>query len=319
MRGVNYLKAKALITSDEVIFHAPTDSHQDPRVIMQSILVAERRFIKPMLGASVYDELAGAKNILVNSANKDLLEEFVNTGRPADRKVIVLALGDIVNSDEFLNVDQLYLWNEYLHKIIAECVWFSALPVNRARFTAKGVVKNFPDQIGAINTESVSTDLPDIKHLMDRGLLDRINPLMNDLHSHLCYVKYAGYDKDCGCDDRGRTQAKKSGIVFGMYDDDQDCGCYDQEARAAVASLGGVGAIGGCREETFYFDGVSNALLNWNAARKRCHDGDVTVERMNEDGDYEELSSTLEYDSAGNPTLINVAWEGEEPVRVILT
>lgn len=224
MIGVNPLRTKVLITTDEVIFHAPTDHEMDPRVVLQNIIVAERRFIKPMIGATVYEALITAKNTLVTTTNIATLQTDVNAGRGTDREEIVLVEGDYVNSDTYLSATQKALWNDYLHKIVAECVYFTALPVNRARFTSKGVVKNYPESI-ASTQESASIDLKDLKHLMDRSLQDRISTLMEDMHQYLCKTKYAGYDKDCGCDSNGTRYQKKTDIITSMYEDDDDDGC----------------------------------------------------------------------------------------------
>lgn len=226
MIGLNPLRTKVLITTDEVQFHAPTDHHMDPRMTLQSIIIAERRFIKPMIGAVVYDALIAAKNILVTTANKGGLQTNLNAGRGADREIIVLVEGDYVNSDTYLSTTQLALWQNYLHKITAECVYFTGLPVVRSRMTATGVLQNSPNTINN-DGKSATIDLKDLKHLMDRSLQDRISPLIEDMHEYMCTSGYVGYDKDCDCDSNGvpQTRAKKTDIIFGMYDDEEDCRC----------------------------------------------------------------------------------------------
>lgn len=224
MIGQNPLRTKVLITTDEVQFHAPTDSNIDVRVILQSIIIAERRFIKPMVGKTVYEALINSKNMLVTSGNKAALQTDLNTGRGSDREVIVLNEGDYVNSDTYLDVKQLALWQEHLHKLTAECVWYCALPVNRSRFTAKGVIKNFPETISQ-EQESVTTDLKDLKHLMDAGLFTRVSPLIEDMHRYMCDASFPGYDRDCSCDSKGSPYKNRSGVYFGLYDDDSDCNC----------------------------------------------------------------------------------------------
>jgi hypothetical protein len=146
----------------------------------------------------------------------------VNEDRPADRDPIVLVPGDYLNSDTYLSTVQQDLWNNYLHKLVAEAVWFTALVVNRSRFTAQGIINNFPDNLLS-SGGSQTVQLRDLKHLMDRGLQDRISPLMEDLHSYMCVTAYPGYTKDCGCD--GKGSPKKTDLVLGMYDEDEPCGC----------------------------------------------------------------------------------------------
>lgn len=228
MIGVNPLGTKVLITVDEVLFHAPTEGTADPRIILQSIINAERRFIKPMLGATVYNALITAKNQIVTADNLTDLQTALNASREDGRDPIVLKVGDYVNSDTFLDVTQKPLWNDYLHKIVAECVYFAALPTNRSRFSATGItVSNPPSITSSASTASIA--LADLKHLMDNGLQQRISPLMEDFHQYMCTTAYPGYDKDCGCNSSGVPYvSKRSSVILGMYDDDdEDCKkCY---------------------------------------------------------------------------------------------
>lgn len=224
MISLNPLKTNVLITTDEVIFHAPMEGTVDPRSILQSIIIAERRFIKPMLGAAVYDALIAAKNKEVTVANIVAVQAEFDAARGTDRDPIVLVEGDIVNSDTYLSAGQKALWYGYLHKITAECVYFMALPVNRSRFDSQGVIQNSPASITG-GSGPASIDLRDLKHLMDRSLQDRISPLMEDMHQYLCKIKYSGYTKDCGCDSSGTTYKKKSDFILSMYDDDEKCRC----------------------------------------------------------------------------------------------
>lgn len=219
MIGLNPLRTEVLITTDEVIFHAPMDHGCDPRIILQCIILAERRFVKPVLGSSLYETLIEKKNKLVTAANKAALQTELNTGRGADRETIVLNEGDYVNSDTYLDSNQQALWKKHLHKITAECVWLVALPVNRARFASKGVLKNNPETI-AENRDSVTVDLPDLKHLLDKGLNERVTVLIEDMHEYLCKNGFVGYEKDCGCDSKGTPYRKSNGVIFGLYDDD---------------------------------------------------------------------------------------------------
>jgi hypothetical protein len=218
MIGVNRLRTEVLITTDEVIFHAPTDHQADPRTIENNIIIAERRFVKPILKGVLYQALIETKNKLVTAGNKVSLQTDVNTGRGADREAITLNEGDYVNSDTYLDVNQQALWKKHLHKIVAECVWLVALPVQRVRFVAGGVVKNYPESISE-NRTSVTADLPDLKHLMDKGLNERITVLIQDMYEYLCENSFSGFQKNC-CDDESASSQKSSGVIFGLYDDD---------------------------------------------------------------------------------------------------
>lgn len=227
MISVNPLKTKVLITTDEVIMHGPTDNTVDPRTLLHSIIIAESRFIKPLTGLVAYGKLVDAKNTLVTEANKATLQTEVNEGRASNtnRETIVLKEGDYVNSDAFLSTTQLDLWQNYLHKITAECVVYTALVNNRARFTSKGVIKNSPNTIGNAG-DTATVDLYELKHLMDRTLWYRIGPLIDDMHAYLCKVKYPDYTRACDCDGLSKDLYKKAGLSLSMYDeDDERCGC----------------------------------------------------------------------------------------------
>jgi hypothetical protein len=309
MIGVNPLKTKVLVTTDEVIFHAPTDNTVDPRIILNNIIIAERRFIKPLLGVGIYNLIIDNKNLLVTSSNKDELQDIVNANRPADRQPIILNVGDYVNSDTYLNEQQQDLWLNYLHKIVAECVWFCALPVNRARFGAQGVIKNFPETIGQ-NQESVTIDLKDLKHLLDKGLQERITPLIDDLHSYMCSIRYPGYTRDCGC---GESRTKKmSGVIFGLYDDDKKKCC--EETVPVIPVIAG-------RNETIPFGNVDQILIPWNSNRKSRFGAGAsfTVEIWNGTG-YQAVAVQASPDSIDNTTyyLINLAGPVEAG-RVIIS
>lgn len=231
MISVNPLKTKVLITVDEVIFHGPTDSSVDPRSILQSIIIAESRFIKPLLGLTVYNKIVAAKNVLVTEGNLETYRTQVNEFVDKDRNERVVLLGNYVNSDTFLSDKQLELWQDHLHKLTAECVIYTALVNNRARFTKVGVMKNAPNMISGTG-DSTSVDLFELKHLMDKTLWHRIGPLIDDLHGYMCKVKYPDYTRPCDCNGIGTQLANRTGIILTAYDDDeQRCGCDWKDFR----------------------------------------------------------------------------------------
>jgi hypothetical protein len=311
MIGVNQLRTKVLITSDEVIFHAPTDHSMDPRVILQSIIIAERRFIKPMIGASIYSYFIENKNLLVTISNKSSLETIINADRPADRQQIILNTGDYVNSDTYLNEQQLDLWQNYLHKIVAECVWFCALPVNRARFTSKGVIKNFPETINN-DQESVTVDLKDLKHLMDKGLQERISPLMDDMHEYMCDSGYPGYSHKCACNDQPK---KQSGVLFGLYDDDDDRKCCSKPS-ASTATI-----TYSSKNETIPFENVDEVLIPWNNTRKSKFGAGATFSVEIWTGiNYQTVAVSISPDDINNTTYYLIDLGGlVEKGRVIIS
>jgi hypothetical protein len=226
MIGLNPLRTKVLITTDEVIFHAPVETTPDARVLLQSIIIAESRFIKPLIGLTAYKKIVDLKNQVVTDANIAAMRTLLNENRDNDRKDITIQVGDYINSDTWLTEKQLALWKDHLHKITAECVMYCAMVNNRARFTAKGIVKNAPNIIGGGSGDTASVDLYELKHLMDKTMWHRIAPLINDMHTYMCTVKYPDYTRACDCGDITSELANRNGISLNMYDiDDDNCGC----------------------------------------------------------------------------------------------
>lgn len=226
MIAVNPLRTKVLITTDEVVFHGPVDNTPDVRMLLSSIIIAESRFVKPLIGLTAYKKMVDLKNQLVTEANLDNMKDLLNDKRSPDRKDIELHPGDYVNSDTWLTAKQLDLWQNHLHKITAECVVYVAMVNNRARFTAKGIIKNAPNLIGGGVGDTASVDLYELKHLMDKTMWHRIAPLINDMHSYMCKVSYPDYTRRCDCGDITGELANRNGISLNMYDDD-DCGRPD--------------------------------------------------------------------------------------------
>jgi hypothetical protein len=220
-----------LITADEVIFHAPTKQTLDRRTIEQSIIIAEERFIRPALCDEFYEQIVIAKNREITSGNKGTTEGeiLVATG-----ETVVLQIGEIVNAWEYLNADLQKFWKEHLWKLTAECVMLLATPEAFVQFASEGVVHGAPPAGPMTTTGLVSPELRSVKWIMDKKLMDRIDPLLEAMHRWLCKRKatYSNYCKVCDCDANGVAYKRKSDLVTGLYDDvDKDincnCGCYD--------------------------------------------------------------------------------------------
>ncbi|WPV66276.1 hypothetical protein [Chitinophaga sp. LS1] len=232
MYRLNPLMRDVLITSDEVIFHAPTKHTLDPRTIEQSIIIAEERIIRPALSDDLYYAMVEQKNQTVTTANKEALEQQVNDSLPEGSDPVVLSIGDIVNAFEFLNEDYLKLWKQHLWKLTAEVVMLGATPESFVQFGSAGVIHTVPAS-GPMNTAGeVSPELRSVKWLMDKKMMDRIDPLTQAMHEWICRnkIKYPSYQKECGCDSKGVAYKRKSDIVLGIYDDidnPSNCGCYE--------------------------------------------------------------------------------------------
>lgn len=317
MRYLNPLRTKVLITADEVVFHAPVDHTLDPRTIQPSIIVAERRFILPMLGFTVYNALLNAKNQLVTTSNKAALQTAINEDRPTGRELIVLTEGDYVSTTELFTFDQYTLWTNFLHKIIAECVWYVALPVNRARFTTAGVEVNNPESIGSAQ-KSASIDLANLKYLMDRGLQDRISPLMKDLHEYMCGVAYPGYTKKCDCDSDGKPYRKRSDILFGLYDHDDRRNCDGPPSRSVASSDANNYSS---KNEVVSFTNVSTLRIYWNSARiiRFGEAGVFYVEIWNDDGEVRRTDVQAQPDDPDTTSYYDFTFGELATGRVVIT
>lgn len=226
MYRINNLGRNVLITTDEVIFHAPTKHELDPRMIEQSIIIAEERFIVPALGYNYYEQLIGEKNIVVDADNKEDLED-------ADKAGTVLTIGQVVNSADELEDDNKALWNRILWKLLAECVIIAAYPEGFIQLTSSGIIHENATAGPLTGPGIITPDLKSTKWVMDKKMLDRINPLLEAMHVWICKQKkadpdkYPLYCKDCGCDHHGVPYQRRTDIILGIYDD-QDSNTWNR-------------------------------------------------------------------------------------------
>lgn len=223
MYSLNLLDRNVLITADEVIKKVNVTAI-DPHLFLSAIEIAEERFVRPLLGSDLYEDMIDQKNVVVDAGNKAGLQAHIVL---RDKNSIYqLQDGDIVNAWELLDdpIEYQALWKERLWKFVAECVYFIALPENYAQFTTQGMVKNNPvgSVIGEKSSGSVGIDLKDIKYLNDKQLLERINPLQHSLEEYLCkniskFPKYPS-SKCQSCDTEGKKEVRTTSWVTGMYD-----------------------------------------------------------------------------------------------------
>lgn len=226
MYRLNPLLRNVLITADEVVFHAPTKQTIDVRLIEQSIIIAEERFIRPLLGYGFYTALCNSKNLLITGANKAAQEILINDSLTEGSPAVVLAEGMLVNSYKYLTLHNQALWTEQLWKLIAECVMLVATPEGFIQFGSVGAHHN-QSAAGPMSGEGVVTpDLRSMKWMMDKKMMDRISPLLESLHNWFCYwrkedrTRYSLYTAACECDHDGTAFKRKTDIVTGVYDDD---------------------------------------------------------------------------------------------------
>lgn len=230
---VNPLPRKVLITSDEVIKMGPVSNDPGVQKLDDAIIIAEERFMKKLMCKSFYYEFRDAKNKIVTADNKAALEAQVNVGNSGEP--IVLEVGEMINAIEFVQDDNWKeWWFEFGWKILAECVVYVASPVNWIRYEAQGMMQNNPKSVAITNDGqgAASAELKDVRWMMDKMLMDRIDPLIEASHEWLCDHKgsFPGYNcKRCHCDDDGNgvSWQRKSPWVHGVYDKKKKGHCCD--------------------------------------------------------------------------------------------
>lgn len=228
MYRVNRFKRPVLITTDEVVFHAPTKQKIEPRLIESSIIVAEERFIRPELGWDLYEDICNLKNkLLVTDADvADAVTKIPN----ADP---VIVKGDMINALELFDAAGTKgtrykdMWYKHLWKIVAEAVLVCALPEGFVQFGAEGSFHNSPPAGLMVTSGQVTPLASSMKWAVDKKVQDRLSPLLDSMHAYIC-----NYKTDYGnlytrpCPDCNKPQGvKNSGIALDIYDDEDDERC----------------------------------------------------------------------------------------------
>lgn len=216
MHNLNPLNRNVLISMEEVIFHGPTSQTVDGHQITQAIIIAEERFIKKAICKGLYEELRNLKNKVLTVAEHNF------------------QIGDRVNAIEYVEATPIIgpwyvtLWNEYLWKICAECVIYTATPTNFSTYTSQGEMVNNPK--GPFDSQgAVSVSHKELTWKMDKLLMDRIDPLIAAMHEWLCDNKenFPLYDcKACACDEKGVSLNRKSGWIHIYKNSNTNC-CND--------------------------------------------------------------------------------------------
>lgn len=219
MIAIQDLHRKTLINPHEVAKVVANSEGLDLKRIQNSIIVAEERFIRPLLGYEFYEQLLSQKNIAITNANKSDYQTKLNAQYGTG--TYELKEGEVVSDSDALSADNKVLWKEHLWSITAECVMVVAYPANYADFTSSGIVHNAP-KIDAIGSNNKNTpELATIKWQIDKMVTGRIDPLINSFNQYICInkAKYPLYKKSCDCGEDGNTYAGSTVILTGVYDD----------------------------------------------------------------------------------------------------
>lgn len=232
MYRINPLMRNVLISPDEVLFHGPTNHTFDIRNIESAIIIAEERFISPALGYDMYQALIAQKNLVITAGNIAAQQTLFDASQATGAQSYTLKEGDIINAFEYMNAENLSLWKMHLWKLVAECVLLIATPDGFVQFSSEGVIHKNPQSGPMIQTGAVTPDLRSVKWVMDKKMQDRIDPLREAMHMWLCKQKeadsskYELYEKYCDCNADGVPFKRKTDLVLGIYDDeDEECSC----------------------------------------------------------------------------------------------
>ena len=227
MYRINRLTRPTLITVDEVITKAVVEENADIRFLMNSIEVAEERFIAPLLGDNFYEDFINQKNVVVTDANHGTLVTAINTSLASIGANPIagtdLINGMMVNAIELVtDANYINLWNRFLWKITAECVDYLSTVPSWTRSTAQGQQQNNPKTLAGTIGDSGTANQKDIAFKMDKALQDRIGPLIDRMKKWMCNPtnqnQIALYDYSyCFCND-GINANGKGGIILGAYD-----------------------------------------------------------------------------------------------------
>lgn len=226
MYQINRLSRNTLITPREVIFHAPTNHEIDERHILNNIIIAEERFIAPTLTRPFYDALLTAKHTVVTSDNQATMLTNINAYLTSIKEDVInsadIPIGTIINAKELMNSSYRTLWDLHLWKLITECVECVLIVPTWLQHTSQGQQKNNPEVIGGSGQNSVTGDRNDVKYKETKFIQDRIDPLIASLQYYLCKNKSAFplYTASCGDEQDGIGLARKSPIIWNLYDDE---------------------------------------------------------------------------------------------------
>lgn len=233
MYRVNRLPRHTVIVTDEVIAMGSVSNNPDINILLNAIIVAEERFLKPAMGDAFYYAFRDAKNKTVTSDNVADLTTKINIGNTGEP--IILSVGETVNALEFVEDDwQVKWWKEFGWSIAAESVVFISTPQNYMRHEASGEIINNPKTIsmGDSSTKGAqSGELKDVQWKLNKIHQDRIDPLIEASHKWLCsnIANFSIYTKDCGnCgfgSASGISVKRKTGFIHGIYDNDRGEGC----------------------------------------------------------------------------------------------
>lgn len=221
MYRINNLSRPVLTTVDEVVAKAVVEENPDIRFLLNSIEVAEERFIAPALGDSFYEDFITRKNVQVTQLNQATMLAAINASLIASGKPAIdisqLPLGIWVNAIEFCPPEYQLLWNRFLWKICAEATDVMAVTPSWLRSTAQGQQLNNPKSLTS-EAGSASGDRKDVEYKIDGMIQQRVYPLLARMKKWIAERGDYPLFKDNNKKNDGISN-KTGGIIFGAYDD----------------------------------------------------------------------------------------------------
>lgn len=278
MYRINPLPKNVLITTDEVIALSASDHTIESRNYLQSIEIAETAFILPLLGEDFYDDFRSKKNVLVTAINLTAINSASS---------LAFSIGDKVNAIELVNdINYTYLWNEYLWKIIAECVEYKSIPSGAIKTTSQGQMVNNPKLIGTEGQGAYSAEIKDVKWKRDDALFQRINPLLEAIKRYLCKNKdkYTLYkcDEMCNCHSKNNSHnTRRSPLILGLYGNknNYEDECCEDMKRVFIVESGNNGGGGNTTTSIDYEFKTTTALNGLSTATVPITFGRYRVKR----------------------------------------
>jgi hypothetical protein len=240
MTSLNLVGRNVLLTADEAVKKIFTTGNVDPRAFVAAIELAEARFLRPLLGYGMYEQLAAAKNKVVTEANKAALTLAMEATWGAG-KFEPLQVGQVVNSTTFLITAQQTLWNDWLWKYASEATRQCLITDIYAPLSNSGMTKRNPvaSALDENTKESVGIGLADAKWLTDKGITDRLEPLRESLVEFLCRNRsiYSLWpSENCPAQGSTATPARQTGWITSIYDE-EECGCTPSEETPPVPTV----------------------------------------------------------------------------------
>lgn len=219
MYRINRLSRPVLVTVDEVMAKAVVDENADIRFLLNSIEVAEERFIAPALGDAFYEDFINRKNVQVTQLNRATMLADINASLTAAGKPTIdisqLPVGLWVNAIEFCSLEYQLLWNRFLWKICAEATDVMAIAPSWLRSTAQGQQLNNPKSLTS-EAGSASGDRKDVEYKIDEMIQQRVYPLLARMKKWIQergdYPLFKDNKKNDG------ISSKTGGIIFGAYE-----------------------------------------------------------------------------------------------------